>query len=74
MKQLYFFQYQCENGNANSTWTVTNTSSLTECGYSSGDIVICKISAATSIGYGPSTDVRLVIDCDCMYKFSSHNS
>ena len=57
-------QYSCAKENSLKNWTVTDSQSLTECGYTAGDIVHCEVEAATVIGFGPSNALAVNVECD----------
>ena len=69
MNWLLFIQYICaRKGEDNPKWTSTLSRNAAQCGYIPGDIVICQVRAATKIGFGPSTNVTIEIECDSKFK------
>ena len=50
-----------------SNKTNTTSTSLEHCSYNAGDIVTCNIRAATAIGFGPTTNVTIEVECDSKF-------
>ena len=45
------------------------TKSLTSCQYDPGDVVVCEVKAATSIGFGPAStkEIQISRGSKCRY-------
>ena len=66
-----YLQYQCEApprvANQGYVAAPSHVTRAFSCEYKDGDTVTCRISASTSVGYGPSTQETTIASCNSMY-------